>query len=186
MANKKRKIIQKRRKREGKTNYKKRLKLLLSSRCRLVVRPSLNSLLAQIIEYAPKGDKVLVAANANELDKFGCKFNKGNPPSAYLTGFLLGTKCAQKGIKDAVLDIGLKDSTKGSRIFACLKGTVDAKLNVPCSKEVFPSEDRIKGEHIVKYASIAAKRFTKQNKEADVKSLPKSFEDVKNKIAKVK
>jgi len=95
-------------------------------------------------------------------------------------------ECAQKGIKDAVLDIGLKDSTKGSRIFACLKGTVDAKLNVPCSKEVFPSEDRIKGEHIVKYASIAAKRFTKQNKEADVKSLPKSFEDVKNKIAKVK
>ena len=40
-----------RRKRKGKTNYKKRLRLLLSSKPRLVVRTSSRNVLGQIIVY---------------------------------------------------------------------------------------------------------------------------------------
>ena len=47
------------RKREGKTHYKKRLKILLSNKFRLVVRKSLNGIKASIVKYDPKGDKVI-------------------------------------------------------------------------------------------------------------------------------
>ena len=40
-----------RRKREGKTDYRKRLRLLLSGKPRLVIRRSLRDISAQVIEY---------------------------------------------------------------------------------------------------------------------------------------
>ena len=40
--------------------------------------------------------------------------------------------------------------TKGSRIFASLKGILDAGIDIPHNEEVLPSEERIKGEHIDK------------------------------------
>jgi len=173
--------LQKRRKREGKTNYKKRIRLLLSNKPRLVIRPSLNNISAQIVEYHQKGDKIIASANSKELDKIGWKFSKGNLPAAYLTGVLAGINAKEKGIKEAILDIGLSTPTKGSRIFACLKGVIDSGVNVPASKEIFPSEDRIKGEHIAKHASSIK---TKEN--IDLTQIPKTFEEIKNKIIKVK
>ena len=58
-----------RRKREGRTYYKKRLKILGSSKCRLVVRKSLKNLQASIVEYSPKGDKTIFTISAKTLDK---------------------------------------------------------------------------------------------------------------------
>ena len=52
-----------RRRREGKTDYRKRLKLLLSRKPRLVVRKSLNNIIAQIVEYDEKGDRVVVSGD---------------------------------------------------------------------------------------------------------------------------
>lgn len=46
-----------RRRREGKTNYHKRLKLLKSKKPRLVVRKTLNHHIAQIVVYDPKETK---------------------------------------------------------------------------------------------------------------------------------
>ena len=37
---------------------------------------------------------------------------------------------------------------KGSRIYAALKGILDAGLNIPHSDGIFPNEERIKGKHI--------------------------------------
>jgi large subunit ribosomal protein L18 len=168
--NKKPKTIRFRRKRQGKTNYKKRLNLLLSGKPRLVVRPSLKGITVQIISAEKIGDKVLAASHSNELKKLGWKFNTGNTPSAYLTGLLTAKKAVKKGIKEAILDIGLRKPVKGGRIFATLKGTVDAGLKVPFSDSILPSEERIKGDHIAKHL--------------DKKDMPKSFEDIKNKILK--
>src|SRR6266568_3178304 len=57
-----------------------------------------------------------------------------------------------KGVKEAVLDIGLKSSTKGSKLFAVLKGLSDAGLEVPHSDGPLPGKDRIGGVHISEYA----------------------------------
>ena len=168
--NKKPKTIKFRRKREGKTNYKKRLKMLLSGKPRFVVRPSIKGITAQVVTAENVGDKITAGAHSNELKKLGWKFNTGNIPSAYLTGFLAGKKAVKTGIKEAILDIGLRKPVKGGRVFACLKGAVDAGLNIPHSDVILPSEERIKGDHIVKYRNI--------------KDLSKSFEDIKNKLMK--
>jgi large subunit ribosomal protein L18 len=152
-----------RRRREGKTNYKKRLKLLLSEKPRLVYRKTLKYIIGQIINFDKKGDVTLVGITSKILKKYGWKFACDNTPASYLTGYLLGKMALSKGIKEAVLDIGLYTSTKGGRMYAFAKGAIDAGLNVPCSEEMFPSEDRIKGLHISE-------------------EVPKNFEEVKRNI----
>lgn len=140
------------RKREGRTYYKKRLRILLSSKFRFVIRKSLKNFQASVIEYNPKGDKVLFTVNAKTLSKYGWKGDTGNLPSAYLTGMLAGKKAIEFGINDVVLDLGFSNSTKGSRLYAALAGAVDAGLKIPHNPEILPSKDRISGEHIAKFA----------------------------------
>ena len=61
-----------RRRREGKTNYHKRLALLKSGKPRLVVRKTLNHHVAQIVLYDPKGDRTIVSAHTRELIWMPC------------------------------------------------------------------------------------------------------------------
>jgi len=157
--------VEYKRKREGKTDYKIRLKLLTSKKPRLVIRKSLKNIIAQITLYDQKGDKVVTSAHTNELKKLGWKFSRSNLPAAYLLGKLIGKKAISKNIKEAILDIGLSPSVKGSIFYAVLKGAVDSGLKIPCSKEILPSEDRIKGKHI-------------QNKPG----MDKNFEEISKKI----
>ncbi|MEM2130976.1 MAG: 50S ribosomal protein L18 [Candidatus Woesearchaeota archaeon] len=137
-----------RRKKEGKTNYVKRLVLLKSNLPRLVIRKSNKHMLAQIITFSEKGDLVLFSANTKELTKFGWNKNTSNTPSAYLVGLLLGKK-ALKENKDmeVVVDLGLQAPIKGSKLFAVVKGALDAGLKLNFSEEVFPDEKRLFGEH---------------------------------------
>jgi len=154
-----------RRRREGKTNYKKRLKLLLSEKPRLVYRKTLKYIIGQIINFDKKGDVTLVGITSKILKKYGWKFACDNTPASYLTGYLLGKMALSKGVKEAVLDIGLYTSTKGGRMYAFAKGAIDAGLNVPCNEEMFPSEDRIKGLHI---SEEVAKNFEEVKKNIEV------------------
>lgn len=144
-------IVAKKRRREGKTDYKKRLAFVASGRPRLVVRRSLKNINLQLIEYQEEGDKVLASANSRELIKLGWKHSRGNIPAAYLTGFLLGHKA--KKVKEAILDMGLYKSIKGNVIYAALKGAVDAGLNVPHDPKVLP-EGRVTGEHTKNPAAV--------------------------------
>ncbi|MBI2140058.1 50S ribosomal protein L18 [Candidatus Woesearchaeota archaeon] len=178
-----------RRKREGKTNYKKRLKLLKCVLPRLVVRKSLNNMQLQIAVFEEKGDKILAAAHSRELEQFGWHANNGNVAAAYLAGVLMGAKAVQQGIKEAVLDIGLQKSVRGSRIYAALKGCIDGGLKVPVNPEIFPSEDRIKGAHIGKFAQEMLSKDSSsyhfalyKKKNIDMKSLPQMAEETKKKI----
>ncbi len=144
-------ILPLKRRKEKKTNYNRRLKLLLSKKPRLVVRKSLKYTYAQIIKYKKDADQTLVSCSSKNLSKFGWKGSYSNVPAAYLTGFLIGKKAVKNKIKSAVLDVGLQSCTKGGKIYAALKGAIDAGLNIPKSEkteEMFPSEDRIKGKHI--------------------------------------
>ncbi len=109
MASKKAKPVLYRRKRERKTDYKRRLKLLESGIPRVVLRNSNSKLTAQIVKFDVKGDKVLVGVDSNSLKKQGWDFSKKSFPAFYLTGLNLAKVAKSKNIKgDLIFDAGLK------------------------------------------------------------------------------
>lgn len=140
-----------RRRREGKTNYHVRYKLILSKKPRVVVRKSNANTMLQLVVAEQIGDRTILTVNSKELKDFGYTLSTGNLPAAYLTGLLFGKKMLALGQSEGIADIGLHASTHGNRIYAAIKGVVDAGVNVPHSPEVFPDEERIKGEHIKEY-----------------------------------
>ncbi len=146
-----------RRRKEKKTDYGLRLRLLKYGKPRLVVRRSINSIRCQVIEYNEKGDKVIVEAVSNSLKKFGWKAHTGNLASAYLTGMLTGFMALKKGVKEAILDIGLQHSTKGNALYACAAGAADSGLQIPLGKEALPGKERISGRHIAQLAALLKK-----------------------------
>lgn len=160
------KNIQFRRRRENKTNYLTRLRLLKSRKPRLVVRKTNTKLIVQIVEFDFDGDKVLLHTDSSALKKMGWTHSTKNIPAAYLTGYLIGQTAKQAKIKEAILDIGLIKSIPGNKIYAVLKGAIDAGLQINHSENVLPTEERIQGQHISE-------------------ELTKSFNDVKSKIEKV-
>jgi len=177
-----------RRRREGKTDYSARLKLVDLDKNRLVVRISNANVVVQIIKIGKNGDETIVSAHTKELQKIGWLGGSKNTSAAYLTGYLSAKKALSKGVNAAVLDIGLKPSVKGSKVFAALKGAVDAGLEVPHGDSVIPDESRISGEHIAEYAKLLSeedlnKRFSQYLKRGlQPVDLPNHFEDIKNKI----
>ncbi|MEM0084447.1 MAG: 50S ribosomal protein L18 [Candidatus Methanomethylicia archaeon] len=140
-----------RRRREYLTDYRRRLKLVISGKPRLVVRKTNRYVIAQVIKAKIKGDETIVSAHTSELRKLGWKYSLKNVPACYLLGLIIGYRAAKLGLNEAILDIGLQRPTKGSRVFAVVKGAIDAGLNIPVSKEKLPDENRILGNHIKEF-----------------------------------
>lgn len=143
-----------RRRREGRTNYHVRYKLIVSRKPRVVVRKSNANTMLQLVKAELTGDKTLLTVKSNELRDFGYTYSTGNLPAAYLTGFLFGKRMLALGYSEGIADIGLHASTKGGRIYAALKGAIDAGVDIPHSPEIFPAEERIKGEHIKEFTGV--------------------------------
>ncbi len=137
-----------RRRREGKTDYRERIRLLKSGLPRAVVRKTNRYIIAQIAVFDPKGDRILAFAHSRELRDLGWRHSLKATPAAYLTGLLLGLRARRAGVEEAVLDIGLHRPVRGSRVFAALKGMLDAGLRIPHGDGIFPPEERIRGEHL--------------------------------------
>lgn len=177
-----------RRKRQGLTDYRKRMKLLLGNRPRLVVRKSLKHITLQIIEFKPTGDKVIASTTTKDLAKFGWKANTNNLAAAYLAGYNLAKKSKKK--VNCALDIGQYTSVKGCALYAATKGAIDGGLDINCAKETMPDMKRIQGDHIVQYAKQLKtnkekyqKQFSKYIKNnIDPEKLPEHFEQVKKNI----
>lgn len=179
-----------RRRREGRTNYNKREKLVVSGKPRFVVRPTNKHLAAQVIRAGPEGDFVLATAHSSELKEFGWKAPCGNMPAAYLTGLLAGKRAKAGGVSEAILDIGLYSRGPGSRLFAAAKGALDAGLSIPHEDKVLPKQDRLQGRHVADYSKalssepeVQKKRFStymKQKLKPD--DLPEHFAQVQAKI----
>ena len=143
-----RKRVPFRRRREGRTDYRRRLRLLRSGQARAVVRKSLNQTQIQIVSYDGRGDRVIASAVSNELKDLGWTGSTGNVPAAYLTGLLAGRRAVAKGLAAAVLDIGVQRPAPGGRLFAAAKGLVDAGVQVPHGEGIVPTEGRLRGEHL--------------------------------------
>ncbi|MBI4152075.1 50S ribosomal protein L18 [Candidatus Woesearchaeota archaeon] len=148
------KTVQYRRKREVRTNYTKRLTLLLSGKPRLVVRLTNTQVLAQVVNFTLTGDKTIAAATGSDLRKLGWKYSTKNMPAAYLTGFLIGKRAIKKGCTESVLDTGNVSPIHKGRFYAFLKGALDAGFQVPFNsqKDIFAEEKRITGKHIAEHA----------------------------------
>ncbi|NPA38686.1 MAG: 50S ribosomal protein L18 [Candidatus Nanohaloarchaeota archaeon] len=168
MATSKNYVVPFRRRREGKTNYKKRLAYLLSGKPRLVVRITNTQFIAQIVVSEKGQDRVIAQFNSSSLaKKYGWKYAVKNLPSAYLTGFMLGKLALSKGIKEVILDAGLRKPHRKGRIYALVKGMIDAGVHIPYDPTILPDESRLKGEHIKAYLG---------------KDVVKEFEAIKKKI----
>jgi len=169
-----------RRKLENRTNYRKRLRLLVTDKPRLVIRKFLRHVSAQIIKFYYDGDKTIVSAHSRELLKYGYKSPRRNLPTAYLVGLLIAKKAKEKAIIDVIPDIGFYPPVKGSLIFSLIKGAKDGGLDITFDEEAIPDKRRIEGWHIVEYSEKNKERFT--GYQINPSELPNNFNETKNKL----
>lgn len=105
-----------------------------------------------------EGDFVLASAYSHELPAFGVKVGLTNYAAAYCTGLL----CARRVLTNlgldktkfdeeegprsfkAYLDVGLRRTSTGAKVFAIMKGAVDGGLNIPHSEKRFPGYNKEK------------------------------------------
>jgi large subunit ribosomal protein L5e len=168
----KRMQVKPKRRRQGKTDYYARRRLTCqdknkydSRKYRLVVRRTCSKIIAQVIYSTMTGDRVLCAAESDELRQHGLTAGLTNYSAAYCTGLLLARRLLkQVGLADmyksnsdvngeyynvdddvqdkrpfkALLDVGINRTTTGARIFGTLKGACDGGINVPHKTKRFP------------------------------------------------
>jgi large subunit ribosomal protein L5e len=166
-----------RRRREGKTDYYARKRLVTQSKSkynapkyRLVVRFTNKQIICQIIYARLQGDFVLASASSKELPRYGINHGLTNWTAAYATGLLVARRALTKlnlhdkyaGVEEptgeltmtealedddapkpfkAYLDVGLKKTSTGSRVFGALKGASDGGIFIPHSEKRFPGYD---------------------------------------------
>jgi large subunit ribosomal protein L5e len=100
------------RRRDGKTDYYARRRLVMQDKnkyytpkYRLVVRTTNKDIVCQIIYAKIEGDIILAAAYAHELPRYGVKIGLTNYSAAYCTGLLIARRVLAK--------LGLSDHYKG-------------------------------------------------------------------------
>lgn len=164
--------VKPKRRRQAKTDYFARRRLTCqdknkydSKKYRLVARRTCRKIIAQIIYSTMTGDKVMCAAESDELKRFGLTAGLTNYSASYATGLLLAIRLLkQVGLSDmyrandsingeyfnvdddiqdkrpfkALLDVGINSTTTGARVFAVMKGACDGGINVPHKTKRFP------------------------------------------------
>ncbi|AHC50984.1 50S ribosomal protein L18 [Sulfolobus acidocaldarius SUSAZ] len=180
-----------RRRREGKTDYYTRYTYVINNAIRFVPRLTNKYVIVSVSKFDQKGDIMIAYAHSIELvKKYGWKGDTNNTPAAYLTGYLAGLRAVKSGVKTAVSDIGLFVPVKGGRIFAVIKGAIDAGLKIPVG-DLGKLKERVNGSHISAYAQklknenqeLYNKLFSSYiQKGLDPVLLPQHFEEVLNKI----
>ncbi len=179
-----------RRRYQEKTDYVQRLALLKSGRPRLVIRKSLNNFRIQLITNDASGDRTVTEVFSKTLQKYGWKGHGGSISAGYLTGYLAGLSAQKHSIKEAVVDLGLQTSVKGSSLYAAALGVKDSGVSVNIGKEAVPHTDRIAGKHVADYAVKLKSSQDKYKKQfaaylkngLNPEELPKHFEEVKKNI----
>jgi len=148
----------KRRRRENKTDYKARRLMLTSGLPRIVVRKTNKHFILQAVESHEAQDKVLATITSKDLLKNGWDEKKKGSlkgiSAGYLTGILfakqikalVGSRKSEVGSR-FIVDLGMARTLKGGRVFAVVAGLVEGGLDINANDKVFPSEDRLMGEH---------------------------------------
>merc|ERR1711959_333723 len=191
------------RRREGKTDYYARKRLVTQDKnkfgtpkYRFVVRFTNKDIICQVISSKIKGDVCHCAAYSHELPRYGLAVGLTNYSAAYCVGLLCARRLLKKyGLDEkfegteevtaefddcfvigdgddeegpsafhALLDVGLKRTTLGSKIFAAMKGAFDGGLEIPHNEKKFygydadekeydaeANRERILGGHVATY-----------------------------------
>jgi len=139
----------KRRRRESRTDYKLRTNLLKSGIPRIVVRRTNKYFIIQAVESVAAQDKVIATVTSKDLLKSGWDEKKAGSlksiPAGYLTGLLMAKKLGEGKF---IMDLGMARTLKGGRVFSVIKGLIEGGLDIPANDAVFPSEERLNGEHL--------------------------------------
>jgi len=158
----------KRRRKENKTDYKARLALLKSGKLRIVVRKTNKYFIAQVVESDESKDKALLGVNSKDLIGLGWdkKFEGSlkSVPAGYLTGLLLAKKIKEKKLEGFILDLGMAKLIYGNRIYSVVKGLVDGGVNLNVKENIFPSEERLAGEHLKEEIKVVIKNVREKLK----------------------
>lgn len=129
-----------------------------ANKLRFVVRITNKSVTCQIVNAKIIGDEVLCVAYSSELPRYGLKVGLKNYAACYATGLLCARRALQKfGLADVYegnvevngdffleeatederaplqcfLDVGLRPTTTGARVFAAMKGATDGGIFIP-------------------------------------------------------
>ncbi|KAJ8515062.1 hypothetical protein ONZ45_g7467 [Pleurotus djamor] len=166
-----------RRRREGRTDYYARKRLVTQAKnkynapkYRLVVRFTNKDIIVQIVYARLQGDFIFTSAHSKELPRYGINHGLTNWTAAYATGLLCARRALTKlGLADkyegvaepdgtlvlteaideedaprpfkCYLDVGLKRTSTGSRVFGAMKGASDGGIFIPHSEKRFPGFD---------------------------------------------
>jgi len=166
------------RRRQGKTDYHARKRLVIQDKnkyktpkYRFVVRITNRDVVCQIFSADITHDVCMLAAYSHELKRYGITVGLTNYAACYATGLLLARRVNSKlgleyeGCEEvdgeefhveadpegkapfkALLDVGLRRTTTGARIFGALKGACDGGLDIPHTDRRFPgTEDSPQG-----------------------------------------
>eukprot|EP00794_Sanderia_malayensis_P015934 gene15934-17535_t len=148
------------RRREGKTDYFARRRLVVQDKnkyntpkYRMIVRITNKDIICQIAYAKLEGDIIICAAYAHELPRYGIKVGLTNYAAAYCTGLLIARRLLTK--------LKLADTYKGCEE---VNGAVDGGLDIPHSNKRFPGYDseskefdaevhrsHIFGQHVANY-----------------------------------
>jgi large subunit ribosomal protein L18 len=144
--------VQKRRRRESKTDYLKRLNLLKSGKPRVAMRKTNKYIIAQYIVSKEARDSIKIGLSSKKLLKLGWpKESAGGLKSisaAYLTGYLIGREIIKQKLDTPIVDLGMQRVLYKTRIYGFIKGLIDSGVKIKCKEEAFPPENRISGEHM--------------------------------------
>jgi large subunit ribosomal protein L18 len=146
------KKTQRRRRRENKTNYTRRVKLLKAEKPRLVFRKTNSAVIVQYTLSENAQDKAAFGLTSKALLKYGWPENfKGSLksiPASYLTGYLTAKKIQKDGLETPIVDFGMQRTLYKTKLFGFLKGLIDGGLEIACPEEAFPEEERIEGKSL--------------------------------------
>jgi len=166
---------------------------------RFVVRFTNRQVICQVAYSTLIGDKIVTAASSKELPAYGIPVGHSNYAAAYATGLLCARRCLKKLELDSIikgkevadgeefhieeedteqrpfkclLDVGLRRTTIGARMWGSLKGAVDGGLYIPHSTKNFPGsspaedkggegsydaeehKNKILGKHVAEYMEM--------------------------------
>merc|ERR1740117_1278112 len=134
---------------------------------RLIVRFTNTKVVCQVAYASIIGDRTVCQASSAELGKYGIPVGHKNYAAAYATGLLIARRCLKKfGMDDkfkgketidgeeyhveeeteedqklpfkCILDVGVRRTCVGARMWGALKGAADGGLHVPHSAKNFP------------------------------------------------
>jgi len=116
------------RRREGRTDYYARKRLIIQDKnkyntpkYRMIVRLSNKDITCQIAYARLEGDVIVCAAYSHELPRYGVKVGLTNYASAYATGLLLARRLLKKLGLDSIYE-GQKDITGEYYCVECIDG----------------------------------------------------------------